>query len=85
MLQYQLDFENDEMTDEWQSRCNEYLTIAKKNGKNRMYFGQDLKKLELNKVKTLNKIDIIEDNKEDDLITLKSLQSLQVKFFCQFS
>ena len=71
-----LDVENEEMTYDWKERANNYLNIAKKNGKNRMYYGQDLVKI---KHQMSRKPTMIDDNKEDDLITWKSLHELQVK------
>ena len=72
-----LDVENEEMVDEWHERTNKYLTQAKKNGKNQMYFGLDLKKIEINRADSLAAV--VDDNKEDDFILKQSLQLLQKK------
>lgn len=82
-----LDIDNEEMTHEWYQRTNEYLSQAKKNGKNQCYFGQDMSVFGMTRTKSMmgdefdimNQITENENNTmEDDQITLHSLQSIEV-------
>ena len=59
---------------EWTERANLHLNQAKKNGKNSIYFGDDLKEFEIDEQD-------VSDNNQDDLINLKteSIQALQVE------
>ena len=56
---------------EWENRCNGYLKVAKKTGKNKAYWGQKLHE----KVNCLDKTDVVA---QDDWILFQSLQSIEV-------
>ena len=76
------DADSEESFNEWHIRANKYLKNSKENGKNRACWGQDIKKL-IKRAQSkadglLTSTMMIEDNKEDDLITLQSLQNIQV-------
>ena len=61
---------------EWKERANLHLNQAKKNGKNSIYFGDDLKKFQIDE-------EDVSSNNQDDLINLKtkSIQTLQAELF----
>ena len=66
--------DNGEMAMQWYDRTNHYLKLAKSNGKNQAYWGQDEKIVAISRQET----NLITDSKEDDLITAKSLQEIGV-------
>ena len=80
--------DNEETFDEWYKRANKYLKESKDNGKDRACWGQNIKLL-IKKAMTVDIDDsnvsaIVDDNKEDDLITFKTLQAITVRFIYFF-
>ena len=69
----------DELKEEWFDRANEYLTVAKRNGKNQAYWGQKLKRVQslLRRDSASSDSNKIEDNNEDAYYAIQSLKEVE--------
>ena len=72
--------DNEESYNDWFNRANRFLKRCKENGEGRVCWGQNIKELrqKANSKETESKLSEIDDNQEEDLLLMKSLEQIQV-------
>ena len=70
------------MSDDWFERANDYLTQAKKNGKNQIYFGQRILNDDNDEENGNLYESKFDESAQDDKIQQESLQAIQVLYMC---